>query len=174
MTNTHKAILLDIFHNYAKAKATGKYREAEALEADFVNVLNGLSLELRKETLEEEIKLLKENLFKDNAGGASTMLHYARRRLEDLWEKKRLLLSLGVIDIEEEEFILDDLREIKEEIFKRLQERLFWISDRLEDSIEARKKAGTYKGEFTIPVILANAFNDILKNDFEQTFTGER
>jgi len=101
------------------------------------------------------------------------MLHYARNRLEELAENKRFLFSLGAIDIDEEEFLNDDIKEISDIIKARLQERLFWIADRLEDTIEARKKAGTYKGEFTIPVILANAFNDIFKVN-EGYFTGDR
>lgn len=174
MNTTQKAILLDLFHKNAKAKATGKFKEAEEIEADFLNVLNALTFEARKESLEEEIDNLKERLFKDTAGGASTFLHYAREHLNGLWERKRLLFEMGAIDIDEEDYLQDKLKEIQAEIFKRLQDRLYWIADRLEDSIEARKKAGTYKGEFTTATILANAFNDIFKNNFEQSFTGER
>lgn len=173
MNKTEKALLLDLFHNYAKAKATGKYKEAEKIEADFLNVINALSLDERAQSLKANLEKLKKNLLEDEAGGASTMLHYARNRLEELAENKRFLFSLGALDIEEEELLTDDIREISAIIKARLQDRLFWIADRLEDTIEARKKAGTYKGEFTIPVILANAFNDIFKVN-EGYFTGDR
>lgn len=173
MNKTEKALLLDLFHNYAKAKATGKYKEAEKIEADFLNVINALSLDERAQSLKANLEKLKKNLLEDKAGGASTMLHYSRNRLEELAENKRFLFSLGAIDIDEEEFLNDDIKEISDIIKARLQDRLFWIADRLEETIEARKKAGTYKGEFTIPVILANAFNDIFKVN-EGYFTGDR
>lgn len=115
MDKTEKALLLNLFYQYAKQKASGRYKEADKIEADFLNVLNALSLEERAQSLKEGLQDLK----------------------------------------------------------KRLQDRLFWIADRLEDTIEARKKAGTYKGEFTIPVILANAFNDIFKVS-EGYFTGDK
>lgn len=173
MNKTEKALLLDLFHNYAKAKATGKYKEAEKIEADFLNVINALSLDERAQSLKANLEKLKKNLLEDEAGGASTMLHYSRNRLEELAENKRFLFSLGAIDIDEEEILTDEIREISAIIKARLQDRLFWIADRLEETIEARKKAGTYKGEFTIPVILANAFNDIFKVN-EGYFTGDR
>lgn len=121
MNTTQKAILLDLFHKNAKAKATGKFKEAEEIEADFLNVLNALTFEARKERLEEEIDNLKERLFKDTAGGASTFLHYAREHLNGLWERKRLLFEMGAIDIDEEDYLQDKLKEIQAEIFKRLQ-----------------------------------------------------
>lgn len=173
MDKTEKALLLNLFYQYAKQKASGRYKEADKIEADFLNVLNALPLEERAQSLKESLQDLKKRLLEDEAGGASTMLHYARNQLENLAERKRFLFSLGALDIEEEELLTDDIREISAIIKARLQDRLFWIADRLEDTIEARKKAGTYKGEFTIPVILANAFNDIFKVS-EGYFTGDR
>lgn len=59
MNKTEKALLLDLFHNYAKAKATGKYKEAEKIEADFLNVINALSLDERAQSLKANLEKQK-------------------------------------------------------------------------------------------------------------------
>lgn len=171
MNTTQKAILFDLFQNYAKAKATGKYKEAEEIEKDFLEVLRGLSFRAKVERLEENIKDLEKRLKEDKAGFASTMLYYDKRRLEELGNEKRLLFSLGEITVEEETLFNESLNDIRKEIFKRLQERLFWIAERLDDVLDL-KRGEDNRNETAI--ILANSFNDVFRNDWNGTFTGDQ
>lgn len=117
--------------------------------------------------LEKELTNLKQRLETDRAGFASTMLHSIRRRLDELVTIRRFLFQYGKLDLENVEWLEEIERPIFEIIKNRLQDRIFWIAHQIDDTIEARKKKGTYKDDFTTSVIIANAFNDIFNSEFD-------
>lgn len=123
--------------------------------------------------LESGLTNLKAQIEADQAGHASTMLHYYRRRLDELVTQRRFLFELGKISLDTVEWLEELERPIREELKRRLDARITWIADRIQDTIDARTKAGRYQGEFTTAVILANAYNDILEYDFGK-FQGDK
>ncbi len=122
------------------------------------------------EYLEKNLDILQENLKKDDAGYASTMLHRFRRRLEELNSIRYFLVAqnkiYGIDSID------DQIEEIRKIIHERLEKRISWQAGLIDQTIANRKAKGTYKGEFTTATILANAYNDIFQA-IDETFNGE-
>ena len=116
--------------------------------------------------LANRYKKLLADIKADAAGYASTQLHFFRTRLDELNGIKTDYLCQNQITIEQNRFINELAKEINEIIKNRLQERILWIARGIDRTIESRKQKGTYKGEFTTAVILANAFNDIFYHQF--------
>lgn len=48
-----------------------------------------------------------------------------------------------------------------------MQQRIKWQAGLIDETIETRNNKGTYKGEFTTAVILANAYNDIFHHQYK-------
>ena len=57
-------------------------------------------------------------------------------------------------------------QDIGQVLHDRMQQRIEWQAGLIDETIETRKNKGTYKGEFTTAVILANAYNDIFEHEF--------
>lgn len=111
---------------------------------------------------------LQKRLLGDSAGYASTMLNRMRNTLNDYCAIRWFLFTSGELDLNESDILEDIARDIRATIRERMQERIRWQAKHIDETIEHRKKAGTYKGEFTTAVILANAYNDIFdEHDFE-------
>lgn len=121
--------------------------------------------------LQERYDNLRCQLADDPAGHASTMLHPLRRHLDELNAVRHFLCDHGLIDMEQSMELGDGARDIADTIHDLLQKRLMWHAGMLDKSIATRKAKGTYKGEFTTAVILANAYNDIFDNQ-ETKFDG--
>ena len=113
------------------------------------------------EYLEVRLDALQKDVEKDKADYASTMLHRYRQRLDEIDSIRRFLLEQNKIyDIDG---IDDQIIDIRRAIHERLEKRITWQANLIEQTIASRKNKGTYKGEFTTEVILANAYNDILE-----------
>ena len=118
--------------------------------------------------LKDRLARLGEMLENDPAGKASTMLHRTRTALEERSGAVEFLCEVGAITMDDAEALRDQVRELQNKIKELLQARIKWHGERIDETIEARKNRGTYKGEFTTAVILANAYNDIFyTSDFE-------
>lgn len=115
---------------------------------------------------EKRYKALLEDLKNDDAGYASTQLHFFRTRCDELDTLTHHLFLTNVITFDQESDIKYLSSRAHEIIKNRLQERILWIARGIDRTIESRKQKGSYKGEFTTAVILANAFNDIFYNQF--------
>ncbi len=122
--------------------------------------------------LQSGYESILENLKKDEAGFASTQLHYTRDRFNELKGIQNYLVNHSLISIDENSAFRDIRKEIAEIIQKRLQERLLWLARGIDRTIESRKQKGCYKGEFDTATILANAFNDILGREYGKIFDG--
>ena len=122
--------------------------------------------------LNRSYNAILKSLRKDEAGFASTQLHYTRDRFEELKGVQNYLANHSLISIDENSAFRDIREEITEIIHKRLQERLLWLARGINESIEIRKQKGCYKGEFDTATILANAFNDILGREYGKIFDG--
>ena len=113
------------------------------------------------EYLEIRLDALQKDIEKDKADYASTMLHRYRRRLDEIDSIRHFLLEQNKIyDIDG---IDDQISDIRRAIHERLEKRITWQAGLIEETIASRKTKGTYKGEFTTEVILANAYNDIFE-----------
>lgn len=113
------------------------------------------------EYLEVRLDALQKDIKKDKADYASTMLHRYRQRLDEIDSIRRFLLEQNKIyDIDG---IDDQIIDIRMAIHERLEKRITWQANLIEQTIASRKNKGTYKGEFTTEVILANAYNDIFE-----------
>lgn len=113
------------------------------------------------EYLETRLDALQMDLYHDKADYASTSLHRFRRRLDEIDSIRLFLLEQNKIyDIDG---IDDQIKDIRKTIHERLEKRISWQAGLIEQTIAARKANGTYKGEFTTAVILANAYNDIFQ-----------
>ena len=122
--------------------------------------------------IKRELENIRERLNKDTAGFASTMLQRERANLDFLTEYKHRLFCSDRLTPDENDNLAFEIRELKTTVRKLLNDRIKWQAQGIERTIEARKNAGTYKGEFTTAVILANAYNDIFKNDYDYNFDG--
>lgn len=111
--------------------------------------------------LEKDYNKLKEIMNQDPAKHASSMLYYHIRRLRENDFLKHYYFQQGVIDLNEKEILDEKSKDIRSEINKLLSDRIKWMAERIEETIQSRKENGTYKNEFTTEIILANAFNDI-------------
>lgn len=120
------------------------------------------------ETLQKDIENLLNEIKKDKAGYASSMLHRYRRRLDRINEHRDLLILSGKCSFEDVEFIDDTAREIRKIIYDLLEKRITWQATLINQTITSRKAKGTYKGEFTTATILANAYNDIFESEYER------
>ena len=124
--------------------------------ADFIKELN------------DRLERLEELLRNDPAGMASTMLHRVRTALAERSGAVEFLCEVGAITMDDAEALRDRVRSIENNIKELLKARIKWHAARIDETIEARKTNGTYKGEFTTAVLLANAYNDIFNScDFE-------
>ena len=120
----------------------------------------------RAEKLEKRYKSLLEDLKNDDAGYASTQLHFFKARLDELNTLTYHQFLEDAITFDQNTDLKYFSREAHEIIKSRLQERILWLARGIDQTIEKRKQNGTYKGEFTAAVILANAFNDIFYHQF--------
>lgn len=120
----------------------------------------------RAEKFEKRYKSLLEDLKNDDAGYASTQLHFFRARLDELDTLTHNQFLADAINFDQETDLKYFSREAREIIKNRLQERILWLARGIDQTIEKRKQKGTYKGEFTTAVILTNAFNDIFYHQF--------
>ena len=116
---------------------------------------------------------IKETLEKDKGGFASTMLHPTIARFNEIVAIQQHYTCTDRLDMEDNSYLIEYRKPIKEIIKDRLQKRLIWLADGIDKTIESRKQKGTYKGEFTTSVIMANAFNDLLHGDFGTIFHGK-
>ena len=121
---------------------------------------------------EKRYKTLLEDLENDDAGYASTQLHFFRTRCDELDTLTHHLFLTDVITFDQESDIKYLSSRAHEIIKNRLQERILWIASGIDRTIESRKQKGCYKGEFDTATILANAFNDILGHVYDKNFTG--
>lgn len=126
------------------------------------------------ENLKRSYNRLLEMLEQDDAVYASTQLHYVRERMIELRGTKNYLLNHSLITPEESLDLKDIIEEIECILQTRLQCRIFWIARGIDNTIEERTQNGTYKGEFTTSMILANAFNDIIGDTYGKLFEGKR
>ena len=124
------------------------------------------------EYLKNNIDRLLDNIKKDPANYASTMLHRFREQLNDIEAVKTFLIYDGKIDFTETREINESISEIRKIIHELLEKRIYWQAGLIEETIASRKSNGTYKGEFTTEVILANAYNDIFEAT-DETFNKE-
>lgn len=124
------------------------------------------------EYLKNNIDRLLDNIKKDPANYASTMLHRFREQLNDIEAVKTFLIYDGKIDFTETREINESISEIRKIIHELLEKRIYWQAGLIEETIARRKSNGTYKGEFTTEVILANAYNDIFEAT-DETFNKE-
>lgn len=113
------------------------------------------------EYLEIRLNALQKDIEKDNADYASTMLHRYRRRLDEIDSIRYFLHEQN--KIYDTDGIDDQISDIRKTIHERLEKRIAWQAGLIEQTIASRKSKGTYKGEFTTEVILANAYNDIFE-----------
>lgn len=111
------------------------------------------------EYLEIRLDALQKDIEKDNADYASTMLHRYRRRIDEIDSIRYFLHEQN--KIYDTDGIDDQISDIRKTIHERLEKRIAWQAGLIEQTIASRKSKGTYKGEFTTEVILANAYNDI-------------
>lgn len=116
---------------------------------------------------------IKETLEKDHAEFASTILHQTIARFNEIVAIQQHYTCIDRLDMEDNSYLIEYRKPIKEIIKDRLQKRLIWLADGIDKTIESRKQKGTYKGEFTTSVIMANAFNDLLRGDFGTIFHGK-
>lgn len=117
---------------------------------DFIKDLESIESDLQK--------------IETSAGYADTRLHATRRRLENLIYTKTFILCYAT------DSTIDDFNGITERLYNAdkkikdlLQNRIFWIANGIDSTIAARKEKGSYKGEFSTAMIIANAFNDIFE-----------
>lgn len=121
----------------------------------------------RAANLENRYKALRKDINNDTAKSASTMLHFYRRRLDELCFERRFLREIGAIEQYLSDFFADVFeQDIGQVLHDRMQQRIKWQAGLIDETIETRKNKGTYKGEFTTAVILANAYNDIFEHEF--------
>ena len=121
---------------------------------------------------EKRYKALLEDLENDDAGYASTQLHFFRTRCDELDTLTHHLFLTEVISFDQESDIKYLSSRAHEIIKNRLQERLLWLANGIDETIAIRRQKGVYKDEFDTATILANAFNDILGNVYGKNFTG--
>ena len=123
----------------------------------------------RAANLENRYKSLRKSINNDPAKSASTMLHFYRRNLDKLRFERRFLCEIGALEQYLSNYLADcfeqDLGQI---LHDRMQQRIKWQAERINETIETRKSKGAYKGEFTTAVILVNAYNDIFQNQFKE------
>lgn len=116
--------------------------------------------------LMEDIIRLKKCVQEDSAGAASSVLHKWRKRFEELTERAWFMCyELHLFDNSEMEIFREEKNDVGKLIAKRLQDRIYWMAKIIDGDIEKMKKNGTYKGQFTTSVIIANAFNDIFDKE---------
>lgn len=127
--------------------------------------------EIKRRTagLEYRYKSLRKSINKDPAKNASTMLHIYRRNLDELCFERHFLCQIGALEQYLSDYLADCFeQDIGQVLHDRMQQRIKWQAERINETIEARKNKGTYKGEFTTAVILANAYNDIFHYQYKE------
>lgn len=122
----------------------------------------------RATNLENRYKALRKDIKNDPAKSASTMLHYYRRRLDELRFERHFLCEIGALEQYLSDYFADAFeKDLAQTLHDRMQQRIKWQAGLINETIETRKNKGTYKGEFTTAVILANAYNDIFENQYK-------
>ena len=117
--------------------------------------------------LEDRYKALRKSINKDPAKSASTTLHIYRRNLDELSFERHFLCQIGALEQYLSDYLADAFeQDIGQVLYDRMQQRIKWQAGLIDETIETRKNKGTYKGEFTTAVILANAYNDIFEHEF--------
>ena len=118
--------------------------------------------------LEDRYKALRKSINKDPAKSASTMLFIYRRNLNELCFERHFLCQIGALEQYLSDYLADAFeQDISQVLHDRMQQRIKWQAGLIDETIETRKNKGTYKGEFTTAVILANAYNDIFENQYK-------
>ena len=119
--------------------------------------------------LKDRYKALRKSINKDPAKSASTMLHIYRRNLDEISFERHFLCQIGALEQYLSDYLADAFeQDIGQVLHDRMQQRIKWQAERINETIEARKNKGTYKGEFTTAVILANAYNDIFHYQYKE------
>ena len=130
--------------------------------------MNIEEIKRRAANLENRYKSLRKTINNDPAKSASTMLHIYRRNLDELRFERHFLCEIGAL----EQYLSDNLKDafekdLEQTLHDRMQQRIKWQAGLINETIQTRKNKGTYKGEFTTAVILANAYNDIFENQYK-------
>lgn len=96
------------------------------------------------------------------------MLHIYRRNLDELCFERHFLCEIGALEQYLSDYLADAFeKDLAQTLHDRMQQRIKWQAGLIDETIETRKNKGTYKGEFTTAVILANAYNDIFDNQYK-------
>lgn len=123
----------------------------------------------RAANLENRYKTLRKSINSDPAKSASSMLHIYRRNLDELCFERHFLCEIGALEQYLSDFFADAFeQDMGQVLHDRMQQRIKWQAGLIDETIETRKNKGTYKGEFTTAVILANAYNDIFLNQYRE------
>ena len=133
--------------------------------------MNTQEIERRAKNLEDRYKNLRRLIKDDQAKSASTMLHFYRRMIDEISFERRFLYEIGAIHHSTNEYLQDCFeKDFHQIIHDRIEQRIKWQAGLIEDTIKSRKNNGTYKGEFTTEVILANAYNDIFEGQYKEFY----
>lgn len=123
----------------------------------------------RAANLENRYKTLRKSINSDPAKSASTMLHFYRRNLDELCFERHFLREIGALEQYLSDYFADAFeKDIAQTLHDRMQQRIKWQAGLINETIDTMKNKGTYKGEFTTAVILANAYNDIFLNQYRE------
>lgn len=129
--------------------------------------MNIEEIKRRAANLENRYKALRKSINSDPAKSASTMLHIYRRNLDELRFERHFLCEIGALEQYLSDYFADAFeKDLAQTLHDRMQQRIKWQAGLINETIETRKNKGTYKGEFTTAVILANAYNDIFEHEF--------
>lgn len=130
--------------------------------------MNNEEIKRRAANLENRYKTLRKSIKSDPAKSASTMLHIYRRNLDELRFERHFLCEIGALEQYLSDYFADAFeKDLVQTLHDRMQQRIKWQAGLINETIETRKNKGTYKGEFTTAVILANAYNDIFENQYK-------
>lgn len=118
--------------------------------------------------LENRYKALRKAINNDPAKSASSMLHIYRTNLDELRFERLLLREIGALEQYLSDYLADAFeKDLAQTLHDRMQQRIKWQAGLIDETIDTRKNKGTYKGEFTTAVILANAYNDIFHHQYK-------
>ena len=128
-------------------------------------MIDNEEIKRRAANLENRYKTLRKSINSDPAKSASTMLHFYRRNLDELRFERHFLCEIGALEQYLSDYFADAFeKDMAQTLHDRMQQRIKWQAGLINETIETRKNKGSYKGEFTTAVILANAYNDIFHN----------
>jgi len=130
--------------------------------------MNIEEIKRRAANLENRYKSLRKTINNDPAKSASTMLHFYRRNLDELCFERHFLCKIGALEQYLSDYLADAFeKDLAQTLHDRMQQRIKWQAGLINETIQTRKNKGTYKGEFTTAIILANAYNDIFHHQYK-------